>query len=130
MIGKAVPDTFIEIEEAVGVELMLAFLQERAGWQFKIPVGDAARTKHPEVIAWLQTNVGHGQIEIPLGPLRHETRMSWAIYLGICDGLSLSNIARKCGCTVRSVSATKARLKKAGLSFTPKTSHPKQDTSL
>lgn len=127
MIGKAVPDNFLKMERAVGVDAMRKFLHARAGRVLKVPARDPSETDHPEVIAWLQKHVGTGNVDIPLGPLRQQTRLTWAIYLGLKAGLSLGQIAVKCRCTTRTVSSTKSRLQKKGLSLAPQNPKPTQD---
>lgn len=124
-IGIYIPPHLLSIERTVGVEPLRAFLEEWGGREFGIPTTVTADTPHAEVVDALRAQFGPGRFMIAVGPLGSNVRVAWSVYLGLKNGMSLTEIARQCGCHARTVSGHKKRLMDRGLLSATEASTPK-----
>lgn len=115
-IGIPMPDLLVSMEDALGAEMVRAFLADKAGRQYAVRrTKTTAGRPHHEVSEWLRTEIGWGTILIPMGPANRSVRLRWAIYSQFRDGQSSSQIARSIGCHIRTVTRNKKELARRGL---------------
>lgn len=118
-IGIAMPDILVRLEDAVGAEVLLPFLLDRGGREFGVPVRPGGDDPHSAVTAWLRNEFGWGRLTIPRGPITHQARLAWTIYLWLRAERSLSEIARALNIHIRTVCNHKSRLTARGLLAAP-----------
>lgn len=116
MIGVDMPDMLVRMERDLGWDLAAAFLLDWAGRDYGIrKIAPRTEVAHEEVNTWLQNEFVHGRIPIPLGPLAWQARLAWAIYNALAEGTSHDRIAKRFGCSVRSVTNHRRRYETRGL---------------
>jgi hypothetical protein len=117
-IGLYIPPFLRDMERDLGHDVLKAFLLAHGGRQLSL------RQAAPDVTAtdpfgraeaWLRKAVGFGKITVPKGPAGRAARIAWTTYRMLCDGRSLTQIARATDCHMRSVSNRKKQFAALGL---------------
>lgn len=124
-LGRHVPELLDRIETDLGPQAMWTLARSYGGRTASVPSGsDAARTEFgrrcgPDIVAWFNREIGHGDMAIPLGPASH-SNMRLAICLNaLAKGISNAEVATKAGMSQRMVVRLKADLRRRGID--PKT---------
>ncbi len=117
MIGLDMPELLVRMEAELGAETTAAFLAEWGGRTYGIrrTAARGAGEAFNEVNAWLLEEIGHGRVQIPLGPFGWQARLAWTIYSALTDGMSHDRIARAYGVGVRNVTNHRRRFEARGL---------------
>ena len=115
-IGRHVAPMLVDMEAALGPDVVCAFLTAHGGRPYQIPNGSRAdKMAFAHVNTWLRDHIGYGVIGMPKGPLARNNRVAWSIYCHLRDGQSLNVIAGLVDCELRTVSRQKVRCRALGL---------------
>ena len=113
------PHLLFEMAERFGLDVALRFAELHGGTLVYLPVRAApgheiAREFGAEVLAWLIEHQGGGQrVLVPMGPSQSQAQREAAVRSLTAQGLTKSQIARRLGMHVRTVSAIRARIRAA-----------------
>jgi len=103
-----VSDWLVELEEALGIEAVWKLTSARGGLSIFIPRSENAQVNRNlqkevgrDVVLWLYERFNWGGLLIPMGPFSKRSIMLALTRKYFNEGLSHSEIAKKCGCHLR-----------------------------
>jgi hypothetical protein len=113
------PPVLQQVADAVSFEAAIKLASDFGGTRVYIPMtvnpdSPLALCLGLEVAQRLADAIGHGELAVPLGPRRHGARLSQAIAKLVAEGLSPNTIARRLGCTERTIKRHLAQMKDTG----------------